>query len=104
MTIDAVSSPGLNFQINNQLETEDSTKKLTESLIIVRPASIARWNEHKDVKEDKERDPYFFSPYNSEGRKKKEKQQEQIASAAGWDLHSTMLASMALKTFNKREN
>ena len=52
----------LKFQINNQLETEDSTKKLIDTLIMVRPATIARWNEHKDVKEDKERDPCFFVP------------------------------------------
>ena len=35
------------FQINNLLEDADSTKKLTETLMTVRPASIARWNEHK---------------------------------------------------------
>lgn len=26
----------------------------------VRHSSIARWNEHKDVKEDKERQPFLF--------------------------------------------
>ena len=50
------------MQVTSQLESEDQTKKLMEALKNVRPASIARWNEHKDVKEDKERDPCFFSP------------------------------------------
>ena len=35
-----------------------------DSLMLVRPASIPRWNEHKDVKEDKERDPCFFIPHD----------------------------------------
>ena len=37
--------------MNNQLELEEPTKKLIDNLINVRPASIPRWNEHKDVKE-----------------------------------------------------
>ena len=44
----------------NKLEGEDQTKKLLDSLLTVRPTSIPRWNEHKDVKEDKEREPFFF--------------------------------------------
>ena len=50
--------------MNNQLELEEPTKKLIDNLINVRPASIPRWNEHKDVKEDKERDPCFFGPHD----------------------------------------
>jgi hypothetical protein len=46
------------------LEGEDTTKKLLEALVTVRPASIPRWNEHKDVKEDKEREPCVFIPYD----------------------------------------
>ena len=34
-----------------------------DALVQVRPASIPRWNEHKDVKEDKERDPCVFGPH-----------------------------------------
>jgi hypothetical protein len=30
-----------------------------ETLVIVRHTTIARWNEHKDVKEDKERQPVY---------------------------------------------
>ena len=42
------------------MESGESTKKLMESLLVVRAPSIARWNEHKDVKEDKEREPFYF--------------------------------------------
>lgn len=66
---------------------------------MVRPTSIARWNEHKDVKEDKERDPHFFMPLDKssdvDGKKKKKEE--------GFDLHSAMLANMALKSFGKRD-
>jgi hypothetical protein len=37
------------------------SKKLLETLVIVRHSTIARWNEHKDVKEDKERQPVSYS-------------------------------------------
>ena len=46
------------------MEAEDDTKKLLDALVQVRPASIPRWNEHKDVKEDKERDPCVFIPHD----------------------------------------
>ena len=45
---------------NTKLEKGESTKKLLDSLLVVRAPSIARWNEHKDVKEDKEREPFYF--------------------------------------------
>ena len=48
------------FLLKNQLggvklETGEVAKKLLETLVTVRHSTIARWNEHKDVKEDKER-------------------------------------------------
>ena len=49
---------GLPFQIGgSKLESGEVAKKLLETLVIVRHTTIARWNEHKDVKEDKERQP-----------------------------------------------
>jgi len=44
----------------SKLESGEVSKKLLESLMTVRHSSIARWNEHKDVKEDKERQPFLF--------------------------------------------
>jgi len=96
-------------QMGNKLELEDSTKKLMENLINVRPASIPRWNEHKDVKEDKERDPCFFGPHDkfSEVDPKRQKPKKELSekSEAGTapaflsTSATSMLVNMAIRSF-----
>jgi len=95
-------------QMGNKLELEDSTKKLMENLINVRPASIPRWNEHKDVKEDKERDPCFFGPHDkfSEVDPKRQKPKKTISEKSETGASSllgatatSMLVNMAIRSF-----
>ena len=93
--------------MGNKLELEDSTKKLMENLINVRPASIPRWNEHKDVKEDKERDPCFFGPHDKfsdvdpkrpKPMKVSSERSEGTSSNVGFSATS-MLVNMAIRGF-----
>ena len=89
------------------MEDADSTKKLTETLITVRPASIARWNEHKDVKEDKERDPCIFLPHDKSSDvdpKRVQSQKKKVATGVSSILQSaTMVVNMAVKGFKKSD-
>merc|ERR1719350_2036290 len=97
------------FQINNLLEDADSTKKLTETLMTVRPASIARWNEHKDVKEDKERDPCIFIPHDKSSDvdpKRIQSQKKKVVAPGGVSSilqSATMVVNMAVKGFKKSD-
>ena len=79
------------------MEDDDVTKNLMDSLITVRQASIARWNEHKDVKEDKERDPCIFVPHI-----KTENVDTSLSRCVVTDLHTAAMLNLALKSF-KRE-
>ena len=79
----------------SKLESGESTKKLMDSLLVVRPPSIARWNEHKDVKEDKEREPFFFG-------QKAAQQQMQMQSQASTAAASTGQQPIKKETLQSR--
>lgn len=87
------------------MEAEEPTKKLVDALVIVRPASIPRWNEHKDVKEDKERDPHVFIPHHRASEvdaAEIEVSVDKRASALPQDLYATsMVLNMAVRGFKK---
>ena len=90
--------------MNNQLELEEPTKKLMDNLINVRLASIPRWNEHKDVKEDKERDPCFFGPHDKftdvdPKRPKVEKPAEQKRDSIAPVFSATSMMLSAIRGF-----
>lgn len=87
------------------MEAEEPTKKLVDALVIVRPASIPRWNEHKDVKEDKEREPHVFIPHHRTSEVDAEAEPtnvERKESALPADPYTTgLLLNMAVRGFKK---